>query len=67
MANSTSNTSSSFMLPANLQARFQGELKPNKAVNDLMRGWSALIAEDVAQKSVNHSAQANVTEARLKS
>lgn len=53
------------MLPATLQARFQGELKPNKAVNDLMRGWSALIAEDVAQKSVNYNAQPTVTEARL--
>lgn len=51
MANSLSNSSSSFMLPATLQSRFQGELKPNKAVNDLMRDWSMMIAEDVTQKA----------------
>lgn len=61
MANTLSNSSSSFMLPATLQSRFQGELKPNKAVNDLMRDWSMMIAEDVTQKSAAvQSAQPSV-------
>lgn len=61
MANTLSNSSSSFMLPATLQSRFQGELKPNKAVNDLMRDWSMMIAEDVSQKAAaGQNAQSSV-------
>lgn len=64
MANSVSNPSSSFMLPSTLQSRFQGELKPNKAVNDLMRDWSMMIAVDVQQKAApgQNAQQSNATE-----